>query len=132
MEHRALPTIGSPVFLFQHRTKMVKFVILFHTPTDLDRFENSYNYFLMLIEGMPNIERRQVNSVLGSPMGETNLYRALEVYFDDYDVMDAALNSPNGQEAGRELMNRFSVDEFQFYFAEVYEEAGGQTKTESG
>ena len=105
---------------------MVKFVILFHTPTDIDRFENSYNYFLMLIEGMPNIQRRQVNSVLGSPMGETNLYRALEVYFDDYEAMDEALNSPNGQDAGRELMRRFTVDEFQFYFAEVYEEAGGR------
>jgi uncharacterized protein (TIGR02118 family) len=109
---------------------MVKFVILFHTPADIDRFENSYNYFLMLIEGMPNIERRQVNSVLGSPLGETDLYRALEVYFSDYEVMDAALNSPNGQEAGRELMGRFAVEEFQFYFAEVYEEAGGQTPTE--
>lgn len=110
---------------------MVKFVILFRTPGDIEQFENSYNYFLMLVEGMPNIERRQVNTVLGSPLGETNLYRALEVYFDDYDVMDAALNSPNGQEAGGVLMSRFGTDQFEFYFAEVYEETGGQTITGS-
>jgi uncharacterized protein (TIGR02118 family) len=120
--------LQSPVFYFVSGLLMVKFVILFHKPDDLDRFENSYNHFLMLVESMPLIRRRQVNSVLGSPMGETDLYRALEVYFDDYAELDQALKSPMGQEAGGELVRRFPAATFQMYFAEVYEEAGAQTE----
>ncbi|MFN8451634.1 MAG: EthD family reductase [Anaerolineae bacterium] len=107
---------------------MVKFVILFHKPDDLDQFENSYNHFLMLIETMPLVKRRQVNSVLGSPLGGTDLYRSLEVYFDDYAELDQALKSPAGQEAGGELVRRFPSTAFQMYFAEVYEEAGAHTE----
>jgi uncharacterized protein (TIGR02118 family) len=110
---------------------MVKFVILFHKPEDIDRFENAYNDFLALVERMPLIERRQVNSVLGSPFGETSIYRALEVYFDDYPQMDQALKSPEGQEAGGEIMRRFPEGTFDFYFAEVFEESGGHTPTQT-
>ena len=109
---------------------MVKFVILFHMPDDHERFEDGYNRFLALVEQMPHIQRRQVNSVLGSPLGETNLYRALEVYYDDYAEMDQSLKSPAGQEAGGGLMRGFPAGTFEFYFAEVYEEAGAQTPTE--
>lgn len=108
---------------------MVKFVILFHKPDDLDRFENAYNDFLALVERMPDVARRQVNSVIGSPVGETRLYRALEVYFEGEAALRAALNSAAGQEAGAELTRRFPVGTFEMYFAEVFEEAGGQTAT---
>ena len=106
---------------------MVKFVILFHKPDDLDHFETGYNAFLGLIENISQIKRRQVNSVLGSPMGETNLYRALEIYFEDAEEMNRALNSPVGQTAGGELARRFPAGTFDLYFAEVYEEAGAHT-----
>lgn len=107
---------------------MVKFVILFNKPDNYDRFENGYNHFLMLVEAMPLVKRRQVNGVLGSPLGETALYRALEVYFDDFVDLDRALTSPAGQEAGGELARRFPAGSFQMYFAEVYEEAGARTE----
>ncbi len=106
---------------------MVKFMILFSTPDNLERFEDSYNNFLALIERMPDIRRRQVISVLGSPMGTPRLYRILEVYFDSYDALDAALKSPQGQEAGGELRT-FPPGQIELLFAEVYEEAGGQTE----
>lgn len=106
---------------------MVKFMILFSTPEDLERFEDSYNNFLALVERMPDIRRRQVNSVLGSPMGTPRLYRILEVYFDSYDALDRALKSPQGQEAGAELRT-FPPGQVELLFAEVYEEAGGQTE----
>lgn len=106
---------------------MIKFVILFHNPADPSSFEDAYNDFLALVERMPHIQRRQVNSILGSPLGETTLYRALEVYFDDNAQMSEALNSPPGQAAGSIIMSRFPAGSFEFYFAEVYEEAGAQT-----
>ena len=110
---------------------MVKFVILFHKPTNLNQFEDGYNAFLGLIENISQVKRRQVNSILGSPMGETNLYRALEVYFDDYEEMNRALNSPVGQTAGGELARRFPAGSFELYFAEVFEEAGARTEVSS-
>jgi uncharacterized protein (TIGR02118 family) len=105
---------------------MVKFMILFYNPTDVTNFENSYNNFLALIERMPSITRRQVVNVTGSPLGTTRLYRILEVYFESIEVMDAALRSPAGQEAGKEL-NIFPHETFELIFADVYEETGGQT-----
>lgn len=105
---------------------MVKFSIFFARPADLDGFEAVYNDFLALVERMPYIVRRQVNTVLGSPTGESRWYRVLEVYFEDYALLDAALKSPQGQEAGGEL-RRFAPGSFEMVFAEVYEEAGGQT-----
>ena len=119
----------SPVFYLSQplEVSMVKFMILFSTPDDLERFEDSYNNFLALIERMPDIRRRQVINVLGSPMGTPRLYRILEVYFDSYDALNAALKSPQGQEAGGELRT-FPSGEIELLFAEVYEEAGGQTE----
>ena len=105
---------------------MVKFMLLFHNPADPARFESSYNQFLALIERMPDITRRQVINVTGSPLGATSLYRILEVYFDDTAQMEASLRSAAGQEAGKQITS-FPRDSFEMVFADVYEEAGGQT-----
>jgi uncharacterized protein (TIGR02118 family) len=107
---------------------MVKLVILFHKAAGADTFEDGYNAFLHLVEQMPHIQRRQVNTVLGSPLGETSLYRALELYFEDYDTLNRALNSPVGQTAGGELARRFTTGTYELYFADVYEESGAQTE----
>ncbi|MDZ4769123.1 MAG: EthD family reductase [Chloroflexota bacterium] len=106
---------------------MVKLIVQFYLPGDVDVFEFAYNDFLALVERMPSVRRRQVNSVLGSPVGETRLYRILEVYFDDYAQMEAALRSPAGQEAGGEL--RRLPGGFEMIFTDVYEEVGGVTPT---
>jgi uncharacterized protein (TIGR02118 family) len=109
---------------------MFKFMILFYHPDSSDRFENSYNDLLALVERMPSIKRRQVISVLGSPMGESPYYRILEVYFEDRQVMEDALLSPAGQEAGGQLMT-FPQGSFETIFADVYEEEGGHTPASS-
>jgi uncharacterized protein (TIGR02118 family) len=101
-------------------------MLVFRQPADLDSFENAYNDLLALIERMPDVQRRQVINVVGSPTGASPYYRILEVYFQDRDTMQAALLSPRGQEAGGEL-RRFAQDSFEMIFAEVYEEMGGHT-----
>lgn len=105
---------------------MVKFMIMFRKPQNLTAFEDSYNSFLALVERIPDITRRQVITVLGSTQGESPYYRVLEVYFKDYDTMQAALLSPAGQEAGGQLMT-FPARSFETIFADVWEEAGGNT-----
>jgi uncharacterized protein (TIGR02118 family) len=109
---------------------MVKLMILFRHPANLETFENRYNDFLALIERVPEITRRQVISVTGSPQGESPYYRVLEVYFADEAQMRASLNTPAGQEAGSELF-KFPKSTFETLFADVYEEAGGRTEIDT-
>lgn len=106
---------------------MVKFMVMFRKPQDLDAFERRYNDFLALIERMPDIQRRQVVNVSGSPIGQPRYYRILEIYFSDMPQLENSLRSKAGQEAGGELTRRFPADTVEAIFAEVYEEAGGST-----
>lgn len=105
---------------------MIKFMILFGPPEDSERFENVYQDFLALVERMPNILRRQVVHVTGSPQGAPAIYRILELYFESTETQTEALMSDAGQEAGTELQ-RLPTDAFQLLFTDVYEEAGGST-----
>ena len=105
---------------------MLKFAVMFRQPNDIEAFENVYNDFLALIERMPNIVRRQVVHVLGSPSGAPPYYRVLEIYFESQGHMQYALMSATGQEAGNEL-SRFEPGSFDVMFSEVFEESGGQT-----
>jgi uncharacterized protein (TIGR02118 family) len=109
---------------------MVKFIITFRRPQNASAFENAYNDFLALVERMPEITRRQVVAVLGSPVGDPPYYRILEVYYDSLEKLEASLKSKAGQEAGSELGRRFPAGSYESLFAEVYEEDGGQTPTE--
>ncbi|MCU0465362.1 MAG: EthD family reductase [Anaerolineae bacterium] len=105
---------------------MFKLMILFRQPTDTFAFEDTYNNLLALVERMPNIIRRQVVHVTGSPSGASPYYRVLEAYFATQDVLFSALLSKQGQEAGGELA-KLIPGTFEVVFAEVYEEQGGFT-----
>lgn len=105
---------------------MYKFMLVFRQPDNLNDFENAYNDLLALVERMPDVERRQVINVFGSPTGQSPYYRILEVYYAEREQMEMSLLSSRGQEAGGEL-RRFPDGSFEMIFAEVYEEAGGHT-----
>lgn len=109
-------------------TAVFKFMIIFKHPHDIESFENTYNDLLALVERMPDVRRRQVIHVVGSPQGQSPYYRILEVYFDDSTALQASLLSAPGQEAGGELA-KFPAESFEMIFAEVYEEAGASTTT---
>jgi len=103
-------------------------MILFQQPSNLETFENTYQDFLALIERMPNILRRQVVHITGSPQGTPTYYRILEIYFESLDKQQEALLSSVGQEAGKEI-GKFPAGSIELLFADVYEEAGGSTPT---
>ena len=105
---------------------MIKFMILFDQPEDGESFENVYQDFLALVERMPNILRRQVVHVTGSPQGTPKTYRILELYFESTDAQNEALLSSAGQEAGTELQ-RLPTGTYELLHADVYEEEGGST-----
>lgn len=99
---------------------MIKFAIYFKTPQNDTKFENTYQDFLALVERMPHIQRRQVVHVLGSPQGKPIYNRSLELYFNDQDILQQALLSPQGQEAGKELA-KFENGTIDIFYGEVYE-----------
>lgn len=105
---------------------MFKFMICFRAPSSVDVFESAYNDFLALIERIPDIQRRQVIHVTGSPMGAPAYHRILEIYFESQELLQQSLLSAAGQEAGGEL-RRFAAGSFDVMYAEVYEEQGGKT-----
>ena len=105
---------------------MLKFMIIFSQPEDAERFENVYQDFLALVERMPNILRRQVVHVTGSPQGTPEIYRILELYFASMKAQHEALMSIAGQEAGKELQ-RLPTGSYQLLHADFYEEDGGST-----
>ena len=105
---------------------MIKFMVMFRQPKNAERFENFYQDFLALVERIPNILRRQVVHVTGSPAGASEYYRILEIYFESLEIQTEALMSEAGQEAGRELY-RLPKDSFELLYADVYEEEGGST-----
>lgn len=107
---------------------MHKFMMLFYQPKNIHKFEDSYNNLLALIERMPHIQRRQVINVVGSPYGASTIYRILEVYFEDREIMQQSLLSEAGQEAGGQIQT-MPKDSFEMIFAEVFEEDGGATST---
>ncbi len=100
---------------------MVKLTILYKTPINsaVD-FEARYIGNLALMEAMPGIMRRQACLVLGAPGGQSPYHRMLELYFSDFEMLDQALRSPQGQRAGADLMS-FAKDS-ELIFAEVWEE----------
>lgn len=103
---------------------MVKLMIMFKHPTDVDRFEAGYVKSLALLEKMTGIQRQQANIVLGNPMnpeGHSPYYRILELYFEDQTSLDKAMRSPEGVAAGQSLM-QYAGDIVEVMFVDVFED----------
>ena len=109
---------------------MFKFMMVFYQPDDIPAFENTYNDLLALVERMPDIKRRQVINVVGSPQGASPYYRILEVYFEDQKTMQTSMLGERGQEAGAEI-NKLPTNTYEMIFAEVFEEDGATTPTQT-
>lgn len=105
---------------------MVKMTLLYRQPASIDAFEAFYTSNLALLEKLPHVLRRQVNLVTGAPGGESEYYKAIELYFEDFERLEESLASSQGQEAGRHIMAH-AAQLVTIFFAEVYEEAGGST-----
>jgi len=83
---------------------MVKLVILFKRSTLSANFELGFQSNLALLRRMPGVQRIQQGDVFGGPAGEAAYHRMVEVFFSDRAALDAALRSPEGVSAGKDLM----------------------------
>jgi uncharacterized protein (TIGR02118 family) len=84
---------------------MVKLVILLCAPTGAPDFDTRYNETLMLLEKLPGVRRKSVGQVWGSAGGPPPFASMLELWFDDRAALQAALLSPTGRQAGRDLFD---------------------------
>ena len=106
-----------------HQTKLI---VLFRR--GLDRSE-AYNRFLMLLETLPGIRRKAVSTVFAGPGGMIPYQTVVEVYFDDREALLGALASPQGVEAGQELIASFGPDAVILYADSMEEDATLQNVT---
>lgn len=99
---------------------MIKLIIFFRKPADVDAFEEHFaNHHVPLIGKMPNVKRTAVTRAIGAPRGEAPYYLIHDVYFADLASLNYALNSPEGRATGADLMG-FAREIVTLMFAEVW------------
>jgi uncharacterized protein (TIGR02118 family) len=104
---------------------MNKLMVIFHTPPDVVEFEQKWSErFVPKVEKMPGIKRVSVTRVYGGPAGEVDLHLIHEFFFEDAKSLHQAMVSPEGQEAGQEVLS-FAADFVTICFGEHLEEARG-------
>jgi len=100
---------------------MVKLIALYKKPENTEEFDKRYfEGHVPLANQMPGLRRCEVSRVLGAPQGESEYYLMAELYFDDMDALKAAMSSPEGKAAAKDVMS-FAKDIVQMMFAEVEE-----------
>ena len=98
---------------------MVKLVALYKKPQDPAEFDKHYfEIHTPLASKMPGRKRAEVSKIVGSPAGESEFYLICEMYFENMDALKAAMASPEGKAAAKDLMS-FARDEVTMMFAEV-------------
>jgi len=101
---------------------MIKLVVLFKHASANPNFELRYQRNRALLKKMPGVIRLEESKATGGPAGETPYHWMLEVFFADAGALDAALTSPAGVTAGKDLMD-FAGPDAELLFAEIIEEA---------
>ncbi|MBL8877833.1 MAG: EthD family reductase [Phycisphaerales bacterium] len=85
---------------------MVKLIALYQKPADAEAFNNHYRTVHMpLANKMPGLRRCELGWVTGSPGGEARYHLVAELYFDSLDALNAAMKSPEGKAAAKDLMS---------------------------
>lgn len=97
---------------------MVKMVLLFRPPANKNSFELRYTRNLSLLRKLPGVQGVQIGQVLGSPAGDAAYFRTVEIHFADFEALDAALVSPDGVAAGKDLMD-YAGQVVEILFVEV-------------
>lgn len=98
---------------------MVKLIALYRKPVDVAAFDKHYNeVHTPLAKKMPGLRKIEVARCFGAPGGEPKFYLVAEMYFDNKEALMAALGSPEGKAAGKDVMS-FAADIIHMMFAEV-------------
>lgn len=87
---------------------MFKVFALYKTPDDAAAFDAHYkNIHTPLAMKMPGLRKLEVAKLTGTipPGGEPPYYQIAEMWFDNAEAAKAALSSPEGRAAGKDVMS---------------------------
>lgn len=98
---------------------MIKLVALYKKPADIAGFDQHYfDIHVPLANKMPGLRKVEISKVVGAPQGESNFHLIAELYFDNMDALKAAMSSPEGKAAAKDLMG-FASEVVSMHFAQV-------------
>jgi len=98
---------------------MIKLIALYRKPADTAAFDMHYEKtHAPLTRKYPGLRKLEITRITGAPIGETKQYLMAEMYFDNKESMDAAMASPEGKAAARDLMS-FAADLVTVFYGEV-------------
>jgi uncharacterized protein (TIGR02118 family) len=87
---------------------MVKLVALYKKPVDteaLETFEKHYfDVHMPLVAKTPGLLKSEVAKIKGLPGAENKYYMMTEMYYENMDSFNAAMASPEGKAAAKDLM----------------------------
>ncbi|GGK31439.1 hypothetical protein GCM10010965_25280 [Caldalkalibacillus thermarum] len=84
---------------------MVKLIALYKQPEDPKAFDEHYeNIHAPLAKKMPGLKRMEVTKIYGAPMGESPYYLLAEMYFENKEALNQAMQSEEGKAAAKDLM----------------------------
>jgi uncharacterized protein (TIGR02118 family) len=102
---------------------MVKLTALFKKPADPQAFDDHYmNVHMPLAAKMPGLRRYEIAHVTGAPGGDSPYHLIADLYFDDMDALKAAMFSPEGKAAAKDV-GVFAKDLVQMMLCKVEDKA---------
>lgn len=100
---------------------MVKLIAYYKEPADKTEFENKYfNEHLPLAKKMPGLIKAEVSRLSGIGGGQSKFYMQTDMYFNNMDELNKAVNSDESKAAGKNLMS-FAKDLVSMSIGEVVE-----------
>jgi uncharacterized protein (TIGR02118 family) len=99
---------------------MVKAVVLYGTPEDVDAFERYYaDTHTALATAIPGLQRFEAAQGISTPDGSELPYqRIAELTFEDMEALQAGLGSQEGRAAVDDIPN-FATGGVTIFFAEI-------------
>jgi uncharacterized protein (TIGR02118 family) len=92
---------------------------LYRQPPDPAAFDQHYrDVHMPLAAKLPGLVKMEVAKTFGSPGGAPQFYQVAELYFESKEAMFAALQSPEGKAAAKDVMS-FAGDVIHMMFANV-------------
>jgi uncharacterized protein (TIGR02118 family) len=84
---------------------MMRLMVLYGRPDDTEAFDRHYReVHIPLAKKLPGLRAYTVSQGVAVAFGEDPAYLVAELDFDDTAALQAAMATPEGQEAGRDMV----------------------------
>jgi uncharacterized protein (TIGR02118 family) len=84
---------------------MIRLTVLYGQPDDTEAFDRHYrDVHIPLAKKLPGLRRYTVSRGVAVAFGEDPAYLVAELDFDDLAALQAGMGTPEGQEAGRDMV----------------------------